>query len=130
MRTTECPFCRDGKQQVDGLFYPCEDCEGGKELFFCVGCEHWKGPSAFEESSELCRTCIDDAELGLCPTCETEAYVDWGSYGVLAGSGHSRLLWLINCMACSTQTETHFEKHDALAEWREMQNKLTEVNDG
>lgn len=57
----QCPYCRRGKQTSTYAPrpYPCEDCGGTGELYFCESCQEWLDPGLF-----------NDPDIALCMRCE------------------------------------------------------------
>jgi RecJ-like exonuclease len=56
---TSCPFCIQGKMQVDGAFYVCPDCAGTGHIHSCELCD-----AIIPSKEELCFEC-DMKERGL-----------------------------------------------------------------
>lgn len=59
----QCPHCRHGRQTspLAPRSYPCEDCGGTGELYYCNCCEQWLDSGMFNDpNTPVCMKCEDD----------------------------------------------------------------------
>ena len=77
METRECKWCRGtGRARVDNLVYPCEDCGGTGEEYYCPVCEQWRTWMETDVERGMCFNCIDKMVCRLCAADGWDARID------------------------------------------------------